>query len=261
MNKEIIPAVADFKTMNCIGYKVFVDTLDKISYDSKLLINTINQYSFCMAEKDAEFKTALKNSDILLPDGVGIVFAARLINGQKIKKIAGADLHQHILTELNKVGGSCFYLGSSESTLLKIKEKNKANYPQIKLGYYSPPYKAKFSEEDNEQMINAVNEFKPDVLFVGMTAPKQEKWATENKDALNTAVICSIGAVFDFYADTIKRPGKIWISLGFEWLGRLLKEPKRMSRRYLYHGPSFINIVLKEWVKSKLSTPVSTPQS
>lgn len=85
-------------------------------------------------------------------------------------------------------------------------------------------------------MIRVINEFNPDVLFVGMTAPKQEKWAYDNKDNLKTGLICSIGAVFDFYAGTVQRPGKIWVNLGLEWLGRLLKEPRRMWRRYIVYG-------------------------
>ena len=97
-------------------------------------------------------------------------------------------------------------------------------------------------------MISAVNEFKPDVLFVGMTAPKQEKWNDENKDKLEANVICSIGAVFDFYAGTITRPGKVWIKLGLEWFIRLLKEPKRMSKRYIYYGAPFVWMIISRRV-------------
>ena len=93
-------------------------------------------------------------------------------------------------------------------------------------------------------MIQKVNQFEPDVLFVGMTAPKQEKWSYENKEALNTKVICSIGAVFDFYAGTVERPSKVWIDLGLEWLGRLQKEPKRMWKRYIYYGFIFLYYLL-----------------
>jgi N-acetylglucosaminyldiphosphoundecaprenol N-acetyl-beta-D-mannosaminyltransferase len=79
-----------------------------------------------------------------------------------------------------------------------------------------------------------------------MTAPKQEKWVFEHKKKLNAKVICSIGAVFDFYAGTVKRPNKIWRNLGLEWLGRLLREPKRMWKRYLYYGPIFLYYVFSK---------------
>lgn len=99
-------------------------------------------------------------------------------------------------------------------------------------------------------MIDEINVFMPDVLFIGMTAPKQEKWAHEHKTLLDARIICSIGAVFDFYAGTVVRPNKIWINLGLEWFVRLLKEPKRMWKRYLFYGPVFIKLMLKEKIKN-----------
>lgn len=226
-------------------YKVFDGQLSELSFTNKTLINTINQYSFCIAEEDLEFKAALQGSDILLPDGMAIVAAVSMLSGKKIKKIAGADIHLHLLRELEQKEGSCFYLGSSENTLKKIKERINLEYPNIKVQTFSPPYKPEFSEIENKQMLEKVNEFKPDVLFVGMTAPKQEKWAYSNKEILDVKIICSIGAVFDFYAGTIKRPNQFWIDLRLEWLIRLLKEPKRMWKRYLYYGPIFVGLILK----------------
>ncbi|HEX3383533.1 MAG TPA: WecB/TagA/CpsF family glycosyltransferase, partial [Mucilaginibacter sp.] len=190
--------------------------------------------------RDAEFKEALTGSDVLLPDGVGIVAAVKMLKGENLKKIAGADLHQHLLERLNKEGGRCFYLGSKPSTLDAIRKRLSVEYPNIKVGVYSPPYKARFDVEENTGMIDAVNAFGPDVLFVGMTAPKQEKWSYLHKDELKAKIICPIGAVFDFYAGTIKRPSKFWIRLGLEWFIRLIKEPKRMAKRYLFYGPVFI---------------------
>jgi len=236
-------------TIMSMGYPIFKDSLRNISLRRKMMINTINQYSYCMAEKDPKFKQALKSSCILLPDGVAIVAAVKLLNGQNIKKIAGADLHQNLLEELNRTGGSCFYMGSSENTLQKIEDRLEGEYPNVKAGFYSPPFKAQFTKTDNAQIIQAVNAFKPDVLFIGMTAPRQEKWAYAHKDQLDAKTICSIGAVFDFYAGTVERPSAIWINLGLEWLGRLVKEPRRMWKRYIYYGPVFIYKVLREKVK------------
>jgi len=236
--------------LECLGYPVFTGALDSLSTNKKVLVNTINQYSYCIAEQDSEFKKSLKGSDILLPDGIGIVLAARLLEKKKVKKIAGADLHSFLLEKLNSEGGSCFYLGTSVETLKKIESRIHLEYPNIKVASYSPPFKNKFSELDSQTMIDQVNQFKPEVLFIGMTAPKQEKWAYANKDKLDSKMICSIGAVFDFYAGTVHRPKKIWISLGLEWLGRLIKEPKRMWKRYIYYGAIFGFYLLKEKINS-----------
>lgn len=227
------------------GYKVFTGNLEQLSLSEKTIINTINQNAYCVAEWDDLFKESLEHSDILLPDGIGVLLAAKFLLGERIHKIAGYDLHKFLLKKLNETHGSCFYLGSSEATLKIIKARANREYPNVKVGSFSPPYKPVFSEEDNKIMIQEVNNFKPDVLFIGMTAPKQENWVHVHKNQLDANIICSIGAAFDFYAETIKRPSEAWRKLGLEWFARLIREPKRMSRRYLYNGPIFLYMLLK----------------
>jgi N-acetylglucosaminyldiphosphoundecaprenol N-acetyl-beta-D-mannosaminyltransferase len=233
-----------------LGYTIYNGDLSDCATTGKSLISTINQYSFCIAEEDVVFKTALQQSDILLPDGMAIVAAVQLFSGIKIKKIAGADIHQYLLEDLNKKGGRCFYLGSSDNTLLKITTRLSQDFPSIKVGSFSPPYKSEFSDADNDQILQAVNSFQPDVIFVGMTAPKQEKWAFLHKEHLDAKIICSIGAVFDFYAGTVNRPSQFWINLGLEWFIRLCNEPKRMWKRYLYYGPLFVKSIILQKIKS-----------
>jgi N-acetylglucosaminyldiphosphoundecaprenol N-acetyl-beta-D-mannosaminyltransferase len=230
-----------YKSDVVLGFRVFKDNLTgNVNLNQKTIINTINAYSYVVAKKDPEFTDALKSSDILLPDGAPIVWASRLLNGKtEMKKIAGYDIFCFLLNELNQQKGSCFFLGSSENTLKIIKTKLKTEYPNIKVGSFSPPYKKIFSEQDNQEMIQNVNSFAPQVLYIGMTAPKQEKWVNIHKNSLNSNIICSIGAVFDFYAGTVKRPDKIWIKLGLEWFIRLIKEPKRLWKRYLVYSPLF----------------------
>lgn len=237
-----------YQTLKLFDYSIFTSSLDQfdIDHESKYVINTLNQYCYIIADKDPVYKKALVESDLLLPDGIGIVGAAKILKKASIKKIAGADMHTHLLNLINKSGGKVFYLGSSEETLEGIRKHLAVDYPNIKVGVYSPPFKTKFNDADNAFMVESINNFKPDVLFVGMTAPKQEKWVYAHKDKLNVKVICSIGAVFDFYSETVKRPGKFWINLGLEWFIRLLHEPNHLWRRYLLYGPVFIYVVLKE---------------
>lgn len=236
-------------TVQFMDFNIYKNELIHIPLTKKTVINTINQYSYCIAQKDEEFKNALKQSDILLPDGVAIVKSIKFLTGQTINKIAGSDIHLHLLTHYNLQSGSCFYLGSSQNTLDKIKERLAKEYPNLKVGNYSPPYKPHFTDEDNNKMIEAVNSFNPDVLFVGLTAPKQEKWIHAFKNQIHAKQICAIGAVFDFYAGTIPRPSKFWINMGLEWFIRLVKEPKRMWKRYLYYGPLFLASVIKEKIE------------
>ncbi|MBZ9728697.1 WecB/TagA/CpsF family glycosyltransferase [Salegentibacter sp. JZCK2] len=236
--------------MKLLGYHLTQD-YPEIPVQKKTIINTINPHSYCVAKRDSAFREALLHSNFLLPDGVGIVMAAKVLNGKKIEKIAGYDVFIHLLNQLNDHNGSCFFLGASEDTLSKISARLEVEYPNIKIGSYSPPYKPEFSREDSEKMIKAVNTFQPDVLFVGMTAPKQEKWVHQYKAHLNANIICSIGAVFDFYAGTVKRPSQFWIKLGLEWFPRFLKEPRRLAERNLVSTPKFIWEVMRERLKSE----------
>lgn len=225
-------------------YYIFTDSLSKIITNNKTVINTINAHSYVVAKQDDSFKNALANSDVLLPDGEGIITMVKLLKGEKIKKIAGADIHDYLLKIANQNNLKCFYLGSSEQTLKKIKQKLKPQYSDINFEFFSPPFKAEFSSQDNKKMISEVNRFKPDFLFIGMTAPKQEKWAIQHKNCIDAKVIVSIGAVFDFVAQTKKRAPKWMIKLKMEWLYRALTS-WRLTKRYLYSNPIFLLEIAK----------------
>lgn len=230
--------------MQILGYEVKEEYPD-FPVLSKKIINTINPHSYCVAKKDNKFQEALWASSLLIPDGTGIVWAARVLKEKKIKRIAGADMHLYLLKQAQKHGLKVFYMGASQETLSKIEKRVQIEYPAVRCKSYSPPYKPAFSNEDNQKIFEAINAFDPDILFVGMTAPKQEKWVYENREYLNVNVICSIGAVFDFYAGTVQRPGPVWQKLGLEWLPRFLKEPRRLARRNLISTPTFIKDVLR----------------
>ena len=131
-------------------------------------------------------------------------------------------------------------MGASQHTLDKIHERIAREYPSVKVGSYSPPFKPEFTDEENAEIIAKVNAFGPDVLFIGMTAPKQEKWLHAHKEQLNFKIASSIGAVFDFYAGTVVRPSQLWIDMHLEWLPRLLKEPKRLWKRNFVSTPLFL---------------------
>ena len=232
------------------SYKLYNKTLGEID-NSKILISTINAHSYNTTLRDKEFKEALENSDILLPDGIGVVWANHLLTGRKIKKIAGDDLFHYQMNRLNNSSGKCFFLGSNTETLKRITERAAIDYPKVRISTYSPPYKSYFSDEENQIMVNHVNAFTPDVLFVGMTAPKQEKWAFVNFNELKVGHVCCIGAVFDFYAGTSKRAPKWMINIGIEWFYRLIKNPRKMWRRYLIGNIIFVSAIFKEKIMLK----------
>lgn len=226
-------------------FNIFEGMLNNLDRRGVRIINTINPHSYCQSKKDIKFKEALLNSDVLLPDGTGIVLATKILTGKKINKIAGADIHQHLLEKAHATKQKVFYLGASKQTLRLIEARIKKEFSNIIVGSYSPSYKTEFSNQDTNAMVCAVNDFMPDYLFVGMTAPKQEKWVDANKDKIHAKIITSIGAVFDFYAGTIQRSSPFWINIGLEWLPRLLKEPKRLWKRNFISTPLFLLDLLK----------------
>lgn len=217
--------------------------------EGKLLINTINAHSYNTALKDAFFAEALMKGDALIPDRASIVMACRKLKAksQPTERIAGWDLFAMEMERLNQKGGTCFFMGSSEKVLKLIREKAKTVYPNIRIETYSPPYKPEFSEEENRAIIEAINRANPDLLWIGMTAPKQEKWAYRHWNELDIHCHCgTIGAVFDFFAGTMERAPLWWQEHSLEWLYRLLKEPKRMWRRYIIGNTLFIWNIFRE---------------
>ena len=234
------------KSLDILGSKAELASLP----EGKLLINTVNAHSYNTARKDSLFAEALTNGDVLIPDGVSIVKACRWIKAKSLPKerIAGWDLFSFEMEKLERESGTVMFMGSSQKVLDLIVKRAAEVYPHLKVVTYSPPYKPEFSDEDNKAIIDAINAANPDLLWIGMTAPKQEKWTYSHWKELNIHChVGTIGAVFDFFAGTVERAPMWWQRHGLEWLYRLLKEPKRMWRRYIIGNMLFLwNIALKE---------------
>lgn len=243
------------KSLEIFGSKAELASLP----EGKLLINTINAHSYNTARKDSLFAEALTNGDVLLPDGVSIVMACKWIKAKSLPKerIAGWDLFAFEMEKLERESEELrtkseeskivMFMGSSQKVLDLIVKRAAEVYPHLKVVTYSPPYKPEFSDEDNKAIIDAIHAANPDLLWIGMTAPKQEKWTYSHWKELNIHChVGSIGAVFDFFAGTVKRAPMWWQHHGLEWLYRLLKEPKRMWRRYIIGNALFLWNMVKE---------------
>ncbi len=206
----------------------------------------LNTYSYITARKDPAFATALHGAKWLVPDGAGIVLAA---NKQVQTRITGDD----IFTGLCPTPARVFFLGSTEATLVKMASRFTRDYPMATLaGTLSPPFKSAFSASDNAKMIAQINAARPDILWVGLTAPKQEKWLHQHIGALDIRFAAGIGAVFDFYAGNTPRAPKWMQENSMEWLYRLYKNPRKLARRYLTSTPVFMAILAREAIKRRL---------
>ncbi len=208
----------------------------------------LNPHSYTVALDDPPFAEALRAADWLIPDGAGIILASKLLGGHIRARITGSDMFWGLNQCLDARGGySCFFLGSTDDTLRQITTRMACDYPNLRVaGVYSPPFKTEFSAEDNQAMIAAILAAAPDVLWVGMTAPKQEKWLHQHHAQLNVKFAAAVGAVFDFYSGRVKRSHPLFQRLGLEWLPRLLQEPRRLWRRMGVSAPIFLWHVLQQ---------------
>jgi N-acetylglucosaminyldiphosphoundecaprenol N-acetyl-beta-D-mannosaminyltransferase len=213
-----------------------------------------NPHSLVVARTDGPFRTALENASAVVADGVGCLVAGAVAGVSVGPRITGCDLFAAVMTTLNKTAGRAYFFGASRETLEILQVRVRRDFPRVTFAAHSPPF-GTWSSEENRGMVEHVRNFRPDVLWVGMTAPKQEKWVSENIHELGVPVVGSIGAVFDFYAGTTRRAPQWICDLGFEWLYRLPREPRRLWKRTFVSAPIFLWLVLLERLRGVTVRP------
>jgi len=247
---------------NFLGYKVEARSAATVVADiaAQLDIGAVNctwmaclnPHSYVIAKDDTVFATALQNANWLVPDGIGVVIASRILKRPLTERITGFDIFDGVMQHLNRRGGSVFFLGSTHDTLKRIAEKLPKDYPNVTLaGTASPPFKINYTTAEIDNMVNAINDAQPDVLWVGLTAPKQEKLIADLQPRLNVSFAGAIGAVFDFYSGKIKRSPILFRNAGLEWLPRLIQQPRRLWRRMGVSAPIFICDVFVRFISEK----------
>jgi N-acetylglucosaminyldiphosphoundecaprenol N-acetyl-beta-D-mannosaminyltransferase len=245
---------------NILGYDVNTFSVEEcadrifesLCVGQRTWLACFNPHSYAVALKDKVFSRALKDTDWLVPDGAGVVLASRLLGGTIKERVTGSDIFAGLNKRMNTAYSMrVFFLGATNETLELIKRRMTQDYPNIKVaGVYSPPFKDVYSSAEISEMVKAVNSSAPDVLWVGMSAPKQEKFIFENRARLNVKFVAAVGAVFDFYSGNVKRDKDSWfVNHGLEWLPRLLQEPRRLWQRMFVSAPVFVWHVIRQKFK------------
>jgi N-acetylglucosaminyldiphosphoundecaprenol N-acetyl-beta-D-mannosaminyltransferase len=234
------------KYVDILSFKVFSDDLNLIPINDKRgkVINTISPNSYGISLQDHAFRKALAETDYLVLDGVYFALASLLLKGKNIRRNQGPDVFYHFMNRVNRFGGKVFFLGSTEETLLRITERATREYKNISSRNYSPPFKKEFSQSDSQIMVDSINNFSPDILFIGMTCPKQEKWAINYRADVNAGLIISIGNVFDWYAGTQKSIHPFWFKIRLGWLVRIFYRPEIFKRNIKNQTKFFRDILL-----------------
>jgi N-acetylglucosaminyldiphosphoundecaprenol N-acetyl-beta-D-mannosaminyltransferase len=220
-----------------------IDNSCKKKKSNPIIINCLNPHSFVKSLKDYIFQKSILNTNLNLIDGIGIYLYLKFFRRlSSVNRITGYDLFDRLINKDLKF----FFLGGSDNVTTLIKKKLKIKFVKV----WSPSYDKFFSEKENKNIIKKINKFKPNILFVGMTAPKQEKWSYQNRNKLYCNCIINIGAVFDYYAGIHYRAPKIFRKIGTEWLFRLIQKPSMWKRTFYSGIIYFIYIILFKTQKS-----------
>jgi N-acetylglucosaminyldiphosphoundecaprenol N-acetyl-beta-D-mannosaminyltransferase len=220
--------------------------------DKPYVFACANPHSLAVADRDPVFKSALVEADAVVADGVGVKIAANLCGRKLGPRITGIDYFRALMSALDARGnGRVTFFGSRQPVLDALVARVISTFPQVSyVKAISPPY-GDWTPETNERFIDEINESRPDVLWVGMTAPKQEKWVRDNQHKLRCGVVGSIGAVFDYFAGTVQRAPQWVCDLGLEWAYRLSREPQRLWERTFVSAPQFLGLALSEALQSR----------
>ncbi len=209
------------------------------------IITTFNLDFLRIANKDIGFKKICSESTLNLPDGFGITSLIWIKYKKKIDRITGNDIFPIIL-ELAKLNNlRVAIVGGSNEVSDKTKNRilNETKFNSENLLCLSPPYKFEEDHQKNEEIINEIEKFKPNIVFAALGCPRQEKWLYNNMNRFNSKINIGIGATLDFYSGVKKRSPKFLQRIGLEWLWRLVQEPIRLFERYIiYDLPFYIKM-------------------
>jgi N-acetylglucosaminyldiphosphoundecaprenol N-acetyl-beta-D-mannosaminyltransferase len=189
--------------------------------------------------RDPKFRDILDSADLLLPDGMSLVWAARLRGLRHLNRVSGPDLMWECLKNSQSNSVRHFFYGDTWDTLGMLNERLQSEFPGLEIaGSHSPPFRQLTPEEDEEE-VTLINESGTDMLWVGLGLPKQERWIYEHRDRLQVPVCLGVGAAFKFLSGHVRRAPEWMGNIGLEWSWRLAQEPRRMGRRVLIDGPRF----------------------
>jgi N-acetylglucosaminyldiphosphoundecaprenol N-acetyl-beta-D-mannosaminyltransferase len=248
-NKLNIAGV-DFSNLNVDELTAQVN--EYIGRQDKVQVCFVPTNSVMAAHHNDEVKSVYNKAALVICDGVPIRWASLFLGIPLKERITGFDFFPMFIEECIKKQYSVFFMGAAPGVVESLVEHYALVSPGLKIsGYYCPPMATRFSNDENEKMIAMINNSKADVLFVSLTAPKQDIWIQEHLHQLNIKVAMGVGAAFNSVIGNIKRAPKWVQQAGLEWFYRFLQEPGRLFKRYFVEAPPFIPLVVKQYLQNK----------
>ena len=224
MKSEILGVIFD----NLLPEQAVDKAMSFLNNDTASIIFTPNPEMVMRARKDAEFAKVLKAADLVIPDGIGIVYASRLTENRIAKRVPGIDLLTDLFDKIKDTGHSVYFLGAAPGVAEAAAENMRQKFPGLVICGYHHGY---FNDEDNTAIVAGINAAKADIVVVGLNFPRQEKWIYQHKDQLNAKILHGGGGSIDVFGGKVKRAPKAFQKTGLEWLYRLLSQPSRIFRQ------------------------------
>jgi N-acetylglucosaminyldiphosphoundecaprenol N-acetyl-beta-D-mannosaminyltransferase len=217
----------------------------------KRYITLVNPHSVMTAHRNPAMRDALRGAGLCLPDGVGVVLAAKLLGYGRRHRVTGPTLMLELLDSGRAHGLRHFFYGGAEGVAERLREQFTASYPGLEVaGVYTPPFR-NLSPAEDAAIVRRINRTRPDVVWVALGAPKQEVWMAAHCGAIDAAACIGVGAAFDFHSGNVKWAPR-WIrKSGLEWAHRFFTAPRRMWRRNL-DSPLFLFAIVRQWMKEKV---------
>src|SRR5215216_1286246 len=209
-------------------------------------------HALMVAQEDPQMLEALRGSTLVVPDGMPLVWAANLLGEDLDDRVYGPELMLRYSDRCAERGHRVWlYGGRDQGSLVQLALSMRRRHPGIKIvGGYSPPFRA-LTREEEDALVEQINAAKPDVLWVGIGVPKQEKWMAHMRARLDVPVMCGVGAAFDFHAGRVPQAPRWMQERGLEWIYRIAQEPRRLLPRYLYFNPRFVAAFARQYVAER----------
>ena len=209
-------------------------------------------HSLMVAQDDAEMLAALRGATMVVADGMPVVWAANLLGERLEDRVYGPELMlRHCRHSAERGHRVWLYGGRDQGSLVQLALSLRRHHPGIQVvGGYSPPFRTLRADEE-EAIARQINEARPDVLWVGIGVPKQEKWMARMRERLDVPVMCGVGAAFDFHSGRIPMAPRWMQSHGLEWVYRITREPRRLLPRYLYYNPRFVMSFARQYLAER----------
>jgi N-acetylglucosaminyldiphosphoundecaprenol N-acetyl-beta-D-mannosaminyltransferase len=223
-----------------------VETFERwIAAGERHLVCVSDMNALLHARADEQLTQVYNSSGLTLPDGMPLVWAGKRAGFDRIARVCGPDLLERVMAEAATRGWSQYFYGGADGVVEQLRDTFVGRHPELRVaGIHSPPYRA-LTEAEDAAIVDRINKAAPDIIWIGLGAPKQERWMSEHRDRLDAAILIGVGAAFDFHTNRLDR-APLWMQRsGLEWSFRLAKEPRRLWRRYVLGIPRFCIGILR----------------